>query len=289
MWQDTVSGTVGAMACATAGNPFDVAKSRMQAGSTSYRSLPHCLGVTLREEGVLALYRGLLPSMSSAVAENATGITVNRAMRRRLGEYTGRGDGARYSGATEVALGGGTGVFTSIAICPFEVVKVRQQLQLTPTTILAETRSILREEGAAGLFRGLGSLILRDVPWNALFYGSYEYLCTLMMRAKGVDTKEGLGAVPIFFAGGLAGQIAWSIVLPFDVVKTRLQSGTAQGPLMALMARMVAEEGWASLFKGWSAAVVRAFPANAGLFLGVEFTSRALRHLCGTPPPQNNG
>ena len=42
----------------------------------------------------------------------------------------------------------------------------------------------------------------------------------------------------------------------------------------------MAEEGWRALFKGWSAAVVRAFPANAGLFLGVEFTSRELRHLC---------
>ena len=60
------------------------------------------------------------------------------------------------------------------------------------------------------------------------------------------------------------------------MAKTRLQSGAAQGPLLALMAKIVREEGAAALMTGWSAAVCRAFPANAGLFAGVELMSRLL-------------
>ena len=38
-------------------------------------------------------------------------------------------------------------------------------------------------------------------------------------------------------------------------------------------------EGVAALFTGWSAAVCRAFPANAGLFAGVELMSRLLKDV----------
>jgi hypothetical protein len=62
--------------------------------------------------------------------------------------------------------------------------------------------------------------------------------------------------------------------MPFDVAKTRQQAGTAQGPLLQVMRGIVATEGSMALFNGWTAAVARAFPANAGLFLGVEISSR---------------
>ena len=63
----------------------------------------------------------------------------------------------------------------------------------------------MRSDGAAGLFRGLSSLIARDVPFNALFYGSYESCCAAMMRAEGLKSKDDLGLSRILFAGGLRG------------------------------------------------------------------------------------
>jgi hypothetical protein len=60
-------------------------------------------------------------------------------------------------------------------------------------------------------------------------------------------------------------------------VKTRLQTGSAHGSVPRVMASIVAAEGGLALFSGWTAAVVRAFPANAGLFLGVEVSIRAMK------------
>ena len=45
------------------------------------------------------------------------------------------------------------------------------------------------------------------------------------------------------------------------------------------MMSIVRQEGAAALFTGWTAAVCRAFPANAGLFAGVEITSRLLQNV----------
>jgi hypothetical protein len=63
----------------------------------------------------------------------------------------------------------------------------------------------VRSDGIGGLFRGLSSLIARDVPFNALFYGSYESCCAALMRAEGLKSKDDLGMSRIFFAGGLRG------------------------------------------------------------------------------------
>ena len=67
--------------------------------------------------------------------------------------------------------------------------------------------------------------------------------------------------------------------MPFDVAKTRLQSGAASGALGALMMAIIREEGMGALLTGWSAAVCRAFPANAGLFAGVEMMSKLLKDV----------
>ena len=62
---------------------------------------------------------------------NAVGMTVNRGMRRQVAAWQGQSLAeVHISPPMEVALGGVTGVFTSVAICPFEVLKVQQQVVL---------------------------------------------------------------------------------------------------------------------------------------------------------------
>ena len=280
-WKDTASGVAGATACTVFGNPFDVAKSKLQAGGGryGYSGLGEALVKTLRSEGPLALYKGFMPALGSAVVENAVGITTQRFLRRQLAVVLGLEADARYSMPTELALGGATGIFTSIAICPMELLKVRLQVQTPSPSWPSEAALVLRTEGVAGLFHGLGALMMRDVPFNALFFGCYETICSTMMRLRGLSSKDDLGTPSVFFAGGLAGCIGWSVILPFDVAKTRLQAGTATGGTVSLMLEIVRAEGMGALFTGWSAAVCRAFPANAGLFAGVELMSRLLKDV----------
>lgn len=104
-----------------------------------------------------------------------------------------------------------------------------------------------------------------------------------------------LSFAEVFLAGGLAGSTAWSVVFPFDSVKSRMQVGSqtneyatprktdaSQPPLRAQSMLHVArtlygEGGLPSFYRGWSAGVLRAFPANAALFVGVEATNKLFR------------
>eukprot|EP00929_Paragymnodinium_shiwhaense_P056755 TRINITY_DN28412_c0_g1_i1.p1 TRINITY_DN28412_c0_g1~~TRINITY_DN28412_c0_g1_i1.p1 ORF type:complete len:334 (-),score=41.21 TRINITY_DN28412_c0_g1_i1:251-1252(-) len=301
--KDTISGICGAIGCTYGGLPFDVAKVRLQnqaaeafSGSASsaatgtsassstppkvrYTGVTNCMIQTLRREGPGALYKGALPALSSSVVENAVGITVHRATHRAITRLY-HDPQVRFSLGTECAIGGFTGIFTCVAMCPFEVTKVRLQTAQGGNTagLVHCVQDVYRSGGLRGFWSGLTSLWMRDIPFNAIFFGSYESICTQIMKYYGHKTKEEIGIWQVLLAGGLAGACGWSAVIPFDVAKTRLQSGGARGSCFKVMHTIATQEGYQTLFSGWSAAVARAFPANGCLFGGVEMANRGLSY-----------
>ena len=74
-------------------------------------------------------------------------------------------------------------------------------------------------------------------------------------------------------SGGLAGMFGWTMAMPFDVPKTNLQSRydtKVIGSYFPELFKIARERGLTGLYSGLGPTLVRAFPANAALFLGVE-------------------
>jgi hypothetical protein len=132
---------------------------------------------------------------------------------------------------------------------------------------------LVRTEGLGGLGRGLPSVWMRDVPFNFVFFGAYELYSAAIGRWLQAP-RDQLPAASFLVAGGLAGATGWTIVFPFDVVKTHLQTQTTQLSVESTVRRLFAEGGVRAFYRGWSAAIVRAFPANGFLFLGYELSHR---------------
>lgn len=71
---------------------------------------------------------------------------------------------------SQIALAGaGCGIVSSIITTPTELIKIRQQSLLTPTTATQVTLQIFRKEGVRGLYRGLPVTALRDCGYGAYF------------------------------------------------------------------------------------------------------------------------
>jgi solute carrier family 25 ornithine transporter 2/15 len=324
--RDTLSGAFGSVCLTAAGLPFDRVKLLLQtheAGAAGYRTPVDALRSVVARDGVLSLWRGAGPALASSMLENAVVFTANGFLRRF---FAPGGDEASLSLGAHAALGGLSGVFSATAICAPEVVKCRMQHQEGALRAAVKAagggaaavaaprfangfecaRYVVATEGAAGLFAGLGPLLLRDVPFNTLFFGSYRtymYLFSLLpptpamgaaaagrgggggggggggvAEAPAPSAPSGPGAAS-FLAGGFAGMTAWTVVFPFDVLKSRMQVGGAggHGGMLALGRRVLAAGGWRGVYRGWSAAVMRAFPANAALFWGVDTADALLR------------
>lgn len=71
------------------------------------------------------------------------------------------------------------------------------------------------------------------------------------------------------------------MAIPPDVLKSRYQTapeGTYSG-LLDVYRTLIKEEGASALLTGFRPAMIRAFPANAACFLGMEMAKKALAFL----------
>jgi solute carrier family 25 (mitochondrial carnitine/acylcarnitine transporter), member 20/29 len=79
----------------------------------------------------------------------------------------------------------------------------------------------------------------------------------------------------------MAGVAMWSIAIPPDVIKSRIQAspaGTYKG-FTDCGLQILRQEGPGALFKGLGPALLRAFPANGAAFLGRAASMEVLKQL----------
>ena len=106
---------------------------------------------------------------------------------------------------------------------------------------------------------------MQDIPGSAAYFVGYEFFYRLLKPKDSTTIPVGV----VLFSGGMAGVAMWSIAIPPDVIKSRIQSapvGTYKG-FLDCGAKIIAQEGPGALFKGLGPALLRAFPANAAGFL----------------------
>ena len=273
------AGTVGGVAGIFVGSPFDVIKTRQQLrpGLT--------VGAAVRElltlEGPRAFFKGALASSLGQAPNNflvflsyAHGRTTLREYRvaERLGVETAAG----AENFRVFMAGSYSGLVQSIALAPFERLKVQQQLYRSGTLGMLEcARQLVRAQGLRrGLFTGLAATICRDAPTYGLYFLCFERGKYALASATPGDGKP-LPAYALLGAGAVAGVLSWSIALPADVIKSTIQGAPATTPAhelrIAHVVRTVhAAHGLRGFFRGMSACLVRAAPVNAVCFLGYE-------------------
>jgi solute carrier family 25 folate transporter 32 len=164
-------------------------------------------------------------------------------------------------GTKQLVAGGLAGLAASVVSTPFDVCKTILQVQKRPSTaqlpskysgVVGTFRTIHREEGIRGIYRGLGTTMMALAPnWAVYFYmytqfkhlglssgyfkeGPYLYICTAMSAA----------AVTELFCN------------PLWMIKTRLQAQPAVEPrkyrsTLHAFSSIIREEGPRALWQGF--------------------------------------
>lgn len=286
---DLSAGAIGGTACVMTGLPFDTTKVKMQTFPSMYRGFAHCFVSTCRTGGLRALYKGTSPALLANVTENAVLFLSYGLCQDAVRLLCGMDRGAELSDLQKASAGSLASIFSATAITPTELVKCRLQAMHEMeksgkvaagqrSTMWTVVSSVLKKHGPLGLFAGLSSTIVREIPGYFCFFGAYELCRSTFAKHMGTD-KEGIGMLPLMFSGGFGGACLWLVVFPIDLVKSRIQvyslTGRQEG-FMKTFRTIVRQEGVAALYSGLTPTMIRTFPANGALFLAYEFSRKCM-------------
>jgi solute carrier family 25 carnitine/acylcarnitine transporter 20/29 len=282
--RDAVAGGLGGCCAAIVGHPLDTLKTRLQtAGPGVYKGILDCGGKALAEGGLFVLYRGLFPVMVGVVpiwGLSFLGYSVGREMFCESPAVFSQQD--EWTQARQTALAGAvSAAFFSPVVTPIDRIKIAQQCDATgrfSSSVLNTVRHLWAEGGVQSLYLGLASSLARNLVSATVYFSTYEYLKRRLSTAASASPAANgeAGAATTLFAGGVAGVMSWVGCLPVDTVKSRYQAapvgqytGAVLGARSALR-HVIRTEGARGLVKGWQAVLLRAFPANAAAFYGME-------------------
>ena len=139
---------------------------------------------------------------------------------------------------------------------PLDVVKTRFQLQsgsAANASIVSAFRTIIREEGPGRLYRGIVPPILMEAPKRAIKFAANEQYTTLFKNVLPTGADGKASALLPVLTGVSAGCTEAFVVVPFDLVKIRLQdkaSASKYKNTLDCVQKIIREEGIFSFYKG---------------------------------------
>ncbi|KAK8722485.1 hypothetical protein OTU49_012243 [Cherax quadricarinatus] len=284
---DLMGGSMGGVAAVYVGQPLDTVKVKMQTFPDLYKRMTGCFMQTLRRDGIRGLYAGTVPALAANIAENSVLFAAYGVCQKGVAYALGTQRVEDLSSFSNATAGFLAAFFSSLTLCPTELVKCRLQAMREvdlksnkdPTRIgpWKLTRHILRAEGVPGLFRGLTSTFAREMPGYFFFFGGYEASRSLLTPAG--KTKDEIGPLRTMLCGGFAGVVLWVAIFPADVVKSRIQVAGSTDPMSKVLLGIFRNEGILALYNGLGPTVLRTFPATGALFLAYEGTKKLLHNL----------
>lgn len=244
------------------GHPLDTIKVHLQSQNSQhpkYKNTIDCFRKLVAKDGFRGIYRGMSSPLAGVAAINAIVFGVYGNTQRNLQNPD--------SLNSHFIAGAAAGFFQSFFCSPMELAKSRLQVSNDPDGPLKCLKKIYTTQGFSGLFRGLNSTILREVPAFGSYFLTYEWL---------TRTKTPVTTATMLLCGGIAGMVSWIIIYPIDVIKTRMQIDSSYKNSVDCLRKSVSREGYKFLYRGLSPTLFRAFPVNAATFAVVTWTVRLL-------------
>ncbi|XP_076831875.1 solute carrier family 25 member 15a [Brachyhypopomus gauderio] len=284
---DLSAGICGGTACVLCGQPFDTAKVKMQTFPNMYRGFIHCFVSVSRQVGFRGLYHGTVPALMTSVSENAVLFMSYGFCQQTVRLVLGLDKGSELTNAQKALSGSFASMFSSLVVCPTELVKCRLQAMHEleksgkvasghKSTVWSVVKNVLKTNGPLGFYQGLTSTMVREFPGYFCFFGGYEMSRSMFAKTMNRD-KEDIGVGPLMFSGGFGGALLWSVVYPIDCVKSRIQvlslAGKQEGFIKTFLS-IVRHEGVYALYSGLTPTLIRTFPANGALFLAYEVSRK---------------
>ncbi|PIA54565.1 hypothetical protein AQUCO_00900851v1 [Aquilegia coerulea] len=239
------------------------------------------------EEGFRAFWRGNLVTIAHRLPSSS--ITFHSYERYKhliqlIPGLEGHRDNANADFSVRLLAGGLAGVTSASATYPLDLVRTRLAAQTNVMYyrgIAHALRTICRDEGFLGLYKGLGASLLGVGPSIAISFSVYETLRTSWQLRRPQDST----VLVSLACGSLSGIAASTATFPLDLVRRRMQLEGAGGRsrvyktgLFGTFGHIMQTEGLCGLYRGILPEYYKVVPSVGLVFMTYEMMKALLSH-----------
>ena len=163
----TSGGLARTVACVIV-NPLELIRTKMQSQKMAFIDVRKALGITIRSEGTIGLWKGVSASLMRDVPFSAIYWPCYEYLRP-----------SEYNFSQICVAGAVAGSIASAVTNPMDVIKTRIQIELGEKGVRMKNSEVVQEiiqsHGIKGLWTGLAPRLLKVAPACAIMISSYEY------------------------------------------------------------------------------------------------------------------
>jgi solute carrier family 25 citrate transporter 1 len=260
--------------------PLEYIKTTLQLSSKAnpvpYKGMVEGLQWTVKNNGVMGLYRGLAPTLIGSIPKAGIRFGLNAEIKSALKDKDGN-----LTPAKNFVAGLGAGVMEAlIIVCPVETIKTKCIDLNKP--FIEGMKIIIKNDGFAGIYQGAASTAMKQGSNQGLrFMWFNEY----KDRVKAYNAKDGgkgdLSSFQNLLGGMSAGCFSTLGNNPFDVVKTRMQGTRAAqySSTLDCFRQILSQEGFSALYAGLIPRLSRVVPGQGVIFMSFELIQNGIRTI----------
>ncbi|MED6210936.1 hypothetical protein PIB30_068840 [Stylosanthes scabra] len=256
-----LAGALAGAAAKTVTAPLDRIKILMQthgvlAGKESAKKaigFIEAITVIEKEEGIKGYWKGNLPQVIRVIPYSAVQLFAYETYKKIFS-----GKDGKLSVLGRLAAGAFAGMTSTFVTYPLDVLRLRLAVEPGYQTMSQVAMSMLREEGFASFYYGLGPSLIGIAPYIAVNF------CVFDLLKKSLPEKYQKRTETSLLTAVLSASLATITCYPLDTVRRQMQlKGTPYKSVLDAISGIVARDGFIGLYRGFVANALKNLPNSS--------------------------
>ncbi|CAN1853691.1 Probable envelope ADP,ATP carrier protein, chloroplastic [Linum perenne] len=253
-----IAGAIAGAAAKTLTAPLDRVKILMQThgirvGQESAKKaigFVEALALIGKEEGIKGYWKGNLPQVIRIIPYSAVQLFSYEFYKKLF-----KGKDVELSVIGRLAAGACAGMTSTLVTYPLDVLRLRLAVDTGHRTMIQIALTMMREEGAASFYYGLGPSLVSIAPYIAVNF------CMFDLVKKSLPEKYKQSAQSSVITAVVSAAVATITCYPLDTVRRQMQMrGAPYKSFFHAFPGIVERDGFIGLYRGFLPNVLKNLP-----------------------------
>ncbi|CAN1303700.1 Probable envelope ADP,ATP carrier protein, chloroplastic [Linum perenne] len=253
-----IAGAIAGAAAKTLTAPLDRVKILMQThgirvGQESAKKaigFVEALALVGKEEGIKGYWKGNLPQVIRIIPYSAVQLFSYEFYKKLF-----KGKDVELSVIGRLAAGACAGMTSTLVTYPLDVLRLRLAVDTGHRTMIQIALTMMREEGAASFYYGLGPSLVSIAPYIAVNF------CMFDLVKKSLPEKYKQSAQSSVITAVVSAAVATITCYPLDTVRRQMQMrGAPYKSFFHAFPGIVERDGFIGLYRGFLPNVLKNLP-----------------------------